>query len=328
MNRNDIARLAGVSSATVSRVVNNHKNVSSEVREKVLQVIDQMNYKPSAIARSLKMTSPRTLVYFAPNIRNPYFSEIYKGINDYARSEGYTTVILDNKTEAGSMDLLTAGKVDGVVIGHKLPDELMEELKNHEIPAVFLNTASHGMDENIHTTIKIDIYEATCKILRYLFSQGHTKIGMLVEHTSINDERYEAYKSMLEQHGLPFDERRIAFFDGLDYSYEQGYRCMEQLLDSGTDVSAVIANNDLIAIGGMRAAFERGFSVPRDFSFVGFDNIPVARYYNPSLTTVKLFEYEQGLAAGKMLLDRIEGREVKSIILDTELILRESVRSL
>ena len=325
ITRNDVAKLAGVSTATVSRVVNNFEHIRPEVREKVLNVIKMLKYEPNIFARNLKTNKTKTIVYLVQSLSNTYFNDIYKGISKISLKYGYVASIYKNQFKENLLEILINNKVDGIILSSPLSKKESLILKESNIPYIYLNTASTHVSEH---SINIDIPKATEHIVDYLYKMGHKNIGLITDKNSMENERIMGYKRALDKHQISFCPSYIKCFKGSEYSYKEGYEVMKKFISEGSDITAIIANNDLIAIGAMRAAYEAKIRVPDDISFVAFDDSIVSNYVIPSLTTVKLFPYQQGEIAAKMLFDLICNNPIEKVQIKTQFIIRESVKDI
>ena len=325
ITRDDVAKIADVSTATVSRVVNNYAHVRPEVRQKVLRVIEMLKYEPNISARNLKTNNTKNIIYLVQSLSNTYFTDIYKGISKISNEYGYVTSIYKNEPKENLLETLMSHKVDGIILSCPLSKKESKLLKESKIPYIYMNTASTNVSEH---SINIDIPKATENAMDYLYKNGHRSIGLITDKNSITNERIIGYKKALDKYKIPFCPSYIKCFKGNEYSYQEGYDVMNKFISEGTKVTAIIGNNDLITIGAMRAAYEAKLMIPDNISFIGFDDSPVSNFTIPSLTTVKLFQFQQGEVASKMLFDLINNTIIDKIQIKTEFIIRESVKDI
>lgn len=326
---NEIAKRAGVSKATVSRVLNNSKPVSEEIKKRVLAVIEDANFKPNQVARSLSLKKSHLIGIIIPDLSNPVFSRIIAGIESYIRSLDYSLLItatdFDIEMKIQHIHILKDKGVDGLIlVTDHGNSEFYEAMLAFEKPIVMI-----GSDSFIEKVpvVRIDNYKAACEATQYLVDLGHEKIGMIrgpLMDPQSGKERYEGFKDTLTKAGL-FEENLIA--EGW-YSFDDGYRGMEMLLSKAQKVSAVFCACDLMAVGAMKYANEQGISVPSELSVLGFDDVEIARMYSPSLTTIKQPFEENGRLAIETLVQMMEDPEhhapFKHQILKHQLVVRES----
>lgn len=327
--RDDIAKLAGVSSATVSRVINHKDNVSDELREKVLAAVRELDYRPNINAKGLKTNKTYRIAYIIPDVTNPYYTEIYKGINEYAFSQGYSTLLFQPTAETW-YETFFNNPVDGLILAIDLSTPLKQLLRTIKIPVVHqtLYKPDNDPKEFKYKTVSHDIESAVLKIIQLLHGAKHTKIALITKKGENHDMLLKSYIKAMKKYNLPYDAHQIVSYESENYNYFPGYESMIRLIKNRPDVTAVIANNDLTAIGAMSAATAYGFCIPRDFSFIGINDSVAARYSNPSLSCVKLYKYQQGNISGRMLLDMIADKEVASVELETEFVLRKSTQGI
>jgi LacI family transcriptional regulator len=330
----DVAKLANVSIATVSRVLNQSKPVSSEVREKVLQAIEELGFNPNPVARSLVMKESLLIGVLIPDISNVFFSVFVRGIEQECFTSRYTTLLcntnVDTERELHYLNLLKDKYVDGVILLTSSPKkEHIDFFDEHAIPVVF---ASHSdVDNGRFTCINIDDYQGCYDATQFLIDSGHRKIAMFSGYLKDYDSglrRYEGYKKALEDNEVPYDENWL--FTG-GYDIQAGYTHAQKLFRLADIPTAICCASDMIAIGAIRAAEEAGLRVPEDISIMGFDDVPIAEAYRPSLTTVQQPICELGIQSAQMLIQQIQDKEnsVKELrILPHKIMVRESCRKL
>lgn len=328
----DIARLAGVSTTTVSRIINNkYDSVGEETKEKVLNLIKELNYKPSSIARSMVTKKTKTIGLILPDISNSFFPNLARGIEDYSISKGYSALLCnsDNNLEKENLyiDTLIEKNVDGIIIttSYTWSEESFKKIRDNGIPLVVLDRINNSNDiYNVYTKSTDGAYSA----IKYLIENNHRKIGCITGplEFEISNLRLEGYKKALKDSGINYAEEYVR---EADFKIELGKKCALDLLRE-TDVTAVFACNDMMAIGVYQACKELKLKIPKDISVVGFDNIDISELVNPPLTTVNQNMYSMGKEAAKMLINIIEDLEVeeKNKELKAELVIRESVNKI
>lgn len=330
----DIARVAGVSKSTVSKVLNNAAGISPKTREKVLKVTEELNYRPSIIAQSLKSKRTKAIGLVLPNIMNPFFLSILKGVEDAAIDNGYIVVFCesDNKKKKESIyfQVFEERWVDGVIFSGVDSDSEEENYIRYQhergIPVVLIDREIEGYFTN---AVMIDNKGAASSATTYLLELGHKRIATIVgpQHIRIFTKRLEGYRLALNKYGVEFDQNLIV---EEDLSVEGGIRASKKLLSKGITFTAVFANNDLMAIGCLKEFQRNGIEVPKNVSVMGFDDIPLGLFVTPSLSTVAQPAYEMGIEAVNLIKKNIEGvSDIESkIILPTRLVLRESTAPL
>lgn len=305
----EVAREAGVSSQTVSRVINNRPDVAPETRQRVQQVINRLGYQPSAIARSLASRRTRTLGLITADFSDYFFTQVIAGSEAEARRQGYFFML--GSTERNLQDepeyirLLTEHRVQGILFARPStePDNRhLLSLLHDGVPVV--TTAYHVPGADL-TVVDVDNVDGAWQATRYLLECGRHQVAMITGPTSWKSvaERAQGYALALEAAEATLDPGLIT--EG-DWSYESGHRAMQKLLARGRSFSALFAQNDQMAIGAIRALREAGRRVPQDVAVVGYDDIPVAEYCDPPLTTIRQPMQEVGRVATRLLIQAIE----------------------
>lgn len=330
----DVASHAGVSVATVSNVVNNTKPVSDDLKVKVQASIKELHYKPNYFAQlTRKQDRAKILGFIIPDIKNPYFSEVIRGAEDSAFEVGYSVLICNSDSDYRKwnqyVDMLWQKGIDGLIItgAWMQPREAHDLLMTKEIPAVLINYSSE--DKNIDV-VGVDRYMGGYKIGEYLYEAGHRNIGLVCGKVPTpSQERYNAVKGCKDY----FNKREIIPLEvSVDdnFTMRMGFHAGQQLLNRKSDLTAVFCENDLLALGVIKAVTTAGFKVPEDISIAGADNIEIGNFISPTLTTIELNRYELGMHAVRLLLERIEDYSLyqRTILLRPEILLRESTRGL
>jgi LacI family transcriptional regulator len=327
VTRNDVARRARVAPSTVSYVINNGpRPVSLEARERVLKAIDDLGYHPSDVARSLRTRRTLTIGLVIPDITNPFYGEMVQAVEEVSLRHGYT-VILGHSSHLPERELryaqvLRSKQVDGVIFLPVTPDlEPVATLTRAGIEVVVLERDVPG-----YPCIVADEHNGGCLATRHLLELGHRKIGCIVlagDSTS-SVARAEGYRTALQEAGISPEQGWIV---ESEYGYVAGETAAHELLKLPERPTAVVAHNDLIAIGAMKAFMEAGLRVPADISVVGFDDIAAASYVQPPLTTVAYPKRQMGRAGIEMLLGLLssqEGMSTGTLKLAVELVVRAS----
>ncbi|MGB9680444.1 MAG: LacI family DNA-binding transcriptional regulator [Thermoanaerobacteraceae bacterium] len=329
----DIAKLANVSITTVSRVINNKtEGVSEETRERILQLVKEYEYQPNAIARGLVTKKTKTLGLIIPDITNPFFPDIARGVEDSAHIYGYNVFLcntddnLDKESEY--INALKEKYVDGIIFtSSSIPkQEHIKELIKTGIPIVIMDRRIES--EDIYGVF-LDNYEGGYIATKHLIDLGHKKIGCITGplYSKSARERLEGYKECLIENGFEYDESVV--FEG-DYKINSGITGSEKLLNLHKKISAIFACNDLMAYGAYKTIRSRGYKIPDDISIVGFDDIQLSQILEPQLTTIRQPAYDMGLTATRMLIKLIEGEKLNRKIINfkPKLIIRQSTGSI
>ncbi len=324
----DIAKRAGVSIATVSYVINGSRSVSPESSARVLDAINQLGYSPNAVARSLRRKRTSTIGLIVPDNANPFFAEIAKGVEDAGFEAGYSVILCNSNAmsdrELAYLRLLQSKRVDGIILAPTTAHlEHIRPVVERNIPMVVFYRDSPNLKLD---TIRIDNHQAGYLATRYFIELGHTEIACIRPASSETPsaQRVDGYKRALEESGLTWRE---ALMPQGNNRIDGGREAAQKLLHSGSPFTAVFACNDAMAIGAMRALREGGRHVPDDVSVIGFDDILLASYSEPPLTTMAQPKYEAGRRAVEFLVERIEGEHEqgpRNVILETTLIVRNS----
>lgn len=322
----DVAAHAGVSTMTVSRVVNDHEDVRDETREKVRASIDALGYRPNIVARGLKAARSHTFGLLVPDITNPYFPEIVRGAEDVAFEAGYTVflnnVIEDTGREARALQAFEDRRVDGVIAcSPRLPEDRLHDLLARHDAAVVVNR--HAPAE-VAGTVRVEHEHGMRLAVEHLVGLGRRRIGVLAgpETSSAGRDRRRGILRTLHEHDMRIPDAR--WIHGPP-TVDGGAVAAARLLDAEGDVDGLLCFNDLVAAGAMRKLRERGYAVPTDVAVIGYDDIAFARMFTPALTTLRVDTYELGVQAMHMLLDRMEGRRrTVGVVLQPELVVRTS----
>ena len=305
----DVAALAGVSVATVSRVLNDSPRVSPEARTRVVEAIDRLDYRPNLLGRNLRRTETRMVLVVLPTIGNPFYARIVQGVEDTAHKEGYNVLLCNTGSDPGRerlyLGMLSQRLADGAILmAPELDVGEMERLcRSHP-----LVQCCEYLEGAAVSHVTIDNRAAARDAVRHLVSLGHLRIGMVScrNHFVSTRNRFEGYKDALAEAGIPFDPESVEYGD---YGFESGRRAAARLLDlpGARRPTALVAISDLMALGAVRAVQEAGLSVPKDIAVVGFDNIVYASMGEPQITTIAQPQYELGRTAMEILLRQLRG---------------------
>lgn len=321
----DVAKHAGVSLGTASKIVNNTGNVNDKMREDVLKAVKELNYIPNVIARSLKTNLTYTIGIIIPEISNTFFSEVISGIQDVFETVGYSVLIynthLDSHAEIKAFQVFNQ-KVDGIIfVSNTINSALMKVLNELTIPLVLISTYAKGF-----ISLNIDNKKAAYTAVDYLCKAGHNKIAVLSgkeEDLNAGYPRMTGYRQAMKDNGLKIPNEYIKIGN---YKFDDGIKHMTELLALRDRPTAIFAASDAMAIGALNTALSKGFRVPEDISIIGFDDIEFASYCYPALTTIQQPRYEMGKDGAYKLNQLIHKTpvEVKNYIFDFEFILRDS----
>ncbi|MGQ4665372.1 LacI family DNA-binding transcriptional regulator [Metabacillus halosaccharovorans] len=326
MKMSDVAKLANVSPATVSRVLSNPDLVSKETREKVMEVINKVNYKPHIVARQFRTKETKIILVVVPDITSAFFSKVLRGIEHVAVQNGYQVILGDteNDTEREQeyINLLLQKQADGMVLLTARQDKTqLEEIAEH-FPMVL---ACEYMDGLNVPTVSIDNISSARKATEHLIQQGHTKIAHITGPINVilSRDRLRGFQQAMMSHDFEIDS---AYIQEGDFTFESGYHQMLKLLALETPPSAVFVFNDEMAMGVIKAVKDSHLSIPEDVAVVGFDNIKMSSVIEPNLTTINQPKYEIGKKAMELLLKLINGESLqkKKFVMKDELIVRES----
>lgn len=326
VNIKQVAELAGVSTATVSRALQQPSKVREETRRKVLAAVEKANFVPNAQARIFRQRLTRTIILLVRDIGNPFYLEIYKGIEEAAGEAGYKVLMGDARNDetrvAAHIDLVRQKHADGIILmTGRFPQELRAR-PSHLPPVVVASETIPGLDL---PTVKVDNVAASRAAVRHLIEAGHREIAHLAGPLpeSLGSERLEGYRQALSEAGIEDRPERVA--EG-DYSIEAGREGVRRLIAGGASFTAIFAASDQMAIGAIAELRLNGLSVPGDVSVIGFDDIIFANAFEPPLTTVRQPRLEMGRAAMALMVDCLNGRPpAHPVELPTELVIRGSV---
>ncbi len=323
MKLDQVARRARVSTATVSRVLNNSGLVKNTTRARVLKAVGELKYSPNLHARSLAGGKSRTIGVIVSNIENPFFLDIYKAVEEGAHSAGYELVMANTDYSSErlvtSVRLMIGRRVAGLAaIVSEMDADLIEELNGNRIPVVFYDV---GAPRPNITNIRVNYQRGMEKLTSYLYSLGHRRVGFVSHHAALGpiNERLRVLLDSAEQYaGLQVETAADAD------SLEGGRRAARALLAARPQLTAIVCVNDLTAVGVLRELRESGLRVPEDVSVTGFDNVSLAQFCHPALTTVHIPRDEIGRTICDRLMPREHAPLEREFVIDPELVVRDS----
>jgi len=328
----DVARLAGVSTSTVSHVINNNRFVRDAIRDKVTTAIDSLNYAPSALARSLKLNQTRTIGMLLTASSNPFYSEVVRGVERSCYERGYSLILCNTDGDAErmnrSMETLLQKRVDGLLLmcteNHRPSQDALSRYPS--VPIVMMDWAPFGAANDV---IQDNALLGGVMATDYLISQGYQRIacitGPLDKTTAV--QRLDGYRQAMKMAGLPV----LPGYEVMgDFEFSSGLPAMEKLLSLPQRPQAVFASNDAMAVGVYQALYKEGLRVPQDIAVIGYDDIHLAQFMTPPLTTIHQPKDSLGELAIDALLHRLKepGAEPQVLVLTPELVVRGSVGSL
>ncbi len=324
----DVAKRAGVSTMTVSRVINNSGYISQETRERVEQAVAELGYVPNALARSLRFKQTKTLALVLTDIANPFFTTIARGVEDTASEHGFSVMFCNTDEsqdeEVEYLNVLLQKQVDGVLLVPACSSpESIAMIQDRGVPVVLLDRRVRGAQVDVvHGDSEGGAYQLT----RHLLELGHRRIALLSgpENVSTAADRVAGYCRALCEAGLQPD-RNLMYH--MQFSQDAGYQMAMQALAQSPQPTALFAGNNFIAIGALRAVHENGLRIPQDISIVVFDDLPASLVMEAFLTVVDQSPYDLGQRATELLLNRLAGEgpeEPQEIVLPVQMTVRQS----
>lgn len=330
----DIAREAGVSPATVSRVLTNRAKVSSAKKDEVLKVIEKYNFRPNTLAKGLAETRSKTIGVLMADVRNPYYASMFVSCEMAARTEGYSVILYnflgDVKLEEELLERLFEQRVDAIILLGGHADELVSNTEYAEAVNNIMATTpvviTGKLDGTQCNTVRINSVKSMELVMEHLFSLKHEKIAVVGGRMDVLStyEKILKYKQCLKGRGLPVDPELIG--DGGGYDFNSGYRQMNEIFEKGLKPTAVIAINDFAAWGVMRSIHEHGLEIPKDITLIGYDDTYMAEAADPKLTSVNYNYEEYGKALVRTAIRLVEGDETvpRVHMIEPSLVVRDS----
>ena len=332
----DIARIAGVSHSTVSRALRDSPLISMDVRERIQQLAGEMGYTPNAVAQSLQTRRTSTIGLVVTSIADPFLSDVVKGVEEVARSADFSVFLSashnDPDQEMAIIETFHRRRVDGIITtSSRITNEYRKRLNHIRVPTVLINGQGESADALLHW-VSLDDRTGAQLAVEHLLQLGHRCIGYLgiSSRPRSNQQRLQGYWNTLAAAGIPHQENWMVIAGATEASYEEdvawGQAALPTLLDAG--ITAVFCYNDMVAIGVLRACQERGIAVPEQLSVIGFDDIKMASYVTPPLTTIHQPKVELGRLAAQVLLDLLKNQPGRNHTLSPVLTLRASTAPL
>ena len=324
----DVARQAQVSTATVSRVLNGRTTVDAAMAARVQQAMRDLDYRPNAVARNLRLNQTSLWAVIISDIGNPFFTSMVRGVEDVAQSAGFSVVLCnsdeDPQKESQYVAAALAERMAGVIISTSGRPNVINSLVDARLPVVAIDRQLRGANLD---TVLVDNLHGAELATSHLIEGGYRRIACITGPRRISTaaQRLRGYQRALRSHGRPETTNLVRF---ADFREEGGYRAMASLLKESEPPDAVFATNNLMTVGAVECLVDRGVNVPGQVGVVGFDDIPWAHLVRPSLSTVSQPTYDLGRAAAVLLAERIAnpGRPPSTVTLHTGLQVRESSR--
>ncbi len=326
----DVARLAEVSISTVSRVINDSKPVSPEVRKRVLKVIEETGYKPNDVARSLVTRRSYLIGVIVNNLAQSYVADIVRGIEEIGKMYGYDILLCSSysskETQDKYLQLLDRKQAEGLfLVGSKFDDEIVELAKKLNKPCIYFTRDVH---ENMNY-ISIDCNAAIYEMMNYLIKEGHKKIvyaSDFEDRTTVENDKISGYNKAIEDNDLQFSKVYVVEGNKHNKAYELG----KSILNEAKEFTAVVCSNDEIAIGILDSFIDNGIKVPDDVSVVGFGSIREGKFVRPELTTIGEPYYDVGAVGMRMLIKMIKGDKTQQGFMELPFVLekRKSVKTI
>ncbi|CAI2586903.1 Catabolite control protein A [Apilactobacillus kunkeei] len=324
----DVARESGVSMATVSRVLNGNSNVRQATKEKVLKVIDDLDYRPNAVARGLASKKTTTVGVIIPDVTDGYFSSLARGIDDIATMYKYNIILANSDDnldkEASVLNTLLSKQVDGIIfMGNEINDDLRADFKRSDCPIVLAGSVDIN---NSVPSVNIDYADAVKNETERLIKNGNSRIAFASGSMKqdVNKEyRLKGYVSALENNGIKFDEKLVFETKG---TYEDGYDLAERIIND--KITAAVATNDELAAGILNGMTDRGVSVPQDFELFTSNNTKLAKMMRPQLSSITQPLYDIGAVAMRLLTKIMNKEEIDNryVVLGYEIVERDSTK--
>jgi DNA-binding LacI/PurR family transcriptional regulator len=324
----DVARKAGVSKATVSRVLNNTAVVNKDTRKRVLEAIESLSYTPSFLAKGMRRKKTSTFGVIIPDFRNPYYSELLKSIEEEARKHEYIALICTGEMNADRereyIHYLLSRQVEGLVLCcyvSIMENETFIQNLAKRVPIIVMDQPSFGLPVS---SAYADGYKGFGKLLTYLIEKGHKRIGMIrsLHRYPCSESRFLGYRDTMENHGIDLDTDLI---EESEFTAAGGYEAAKRML-SRSKPTAIIGVNDLLAIGVLKYILEKGYVVPGEIAIAGHDNIALSSLVSPQLTTVNIPVDQIAEEAISQLIRKIQNPRSRNsdIVIDTQLVIRQS----
>lgn len=325
----DVAKIAGVSKATVSRVLNGTAPVNEKTKKKIETVMNELDYAPSLLAQSMRSKKTRTIGIVIPDYANPFYSYLFEVIERKISEHGYMALICPTHEDAAAeimyIKMLVSRQIDGIIFftynGEKKNMKFLEEL-SRKVPCIFMDPVNSDLSVSQVIT---DGFKGVKEAVEYLLKKGYKRIGCIKgpSRFAVTIERVNGYKAALKEQNIPIEDKLI--YEG-DFHMESGFKAGEYFLNLAQRPDGIVAVTDVMAIGALKYFQYAGVNVPQQIGVVGFDNISLCTLVNPPLTTISQPFNELGDEAVKLLMKKIKNPRSrnKQIVLDGKLIIRRS----
>ncbi len=325
----DVAKKANVSVATVSRVINKLPGYTQKTGKKVLQTINELGYYPNELARSLVGKRIDTIGVLMPDLSSMVASEILKGIEDAAHKNNHSIVICNTDSNGirtiKYLKILRNKQIDGIlIVSEKLKKKYIDMIDDMNMQVVLI---SSYYNKNL-TYIKVDDEKAAYDATNYLIKNGHTNIGMIAgtkDDTIAGTPRVNGFLKAISDNNLIFKKNNLIYGD---FSFDSGKECFMKLIKRSPDITAIFCASDEMAVGAITVAFDLGIKIPEQISLIGYDNTKLSQMVNPSLTTISQSFYAMGYQGLNMLIDKINGMDIKSETMQHKIIERKTVKNI
>jgi LacI family transcriptional regulator len=327
----DVAKKANVSISTVSRVINDSKPVSDDIKMRVVKVIEELGYKPNPVARSLVTKKSRLIGVIIPDISDPYIAELLNAIEEVAKTYDYDIILCNSygshESEEHYLNLLKTKQVEGMIfLTYKLRKFHKEFFDTSKMPVVMINRDATQLNLS---SVSINHFDAMYEMTTKLFNDGHKKVALIrngKESDVFGPNHFDGFQKAHETHKVDFDPESV--YEGA-FSLEKSYEVTKKIIE-GDLPTAIIATTDSMAIGAINCLVDNGYNVPGDVSVCGFYDTKLAQLYRPQLTTIHQPIYDIGAVAIRLLIKQISGdeKEKKHFYLPHDLIVRDSTKSL
>ncbi|WP_100009999.1 LacI family DNA-binding transcriptional regulator [Lentibacillus sediminis] len=322
----DVAKVAGVAISTASYALNNSTKISQATKKKVEEAAKSLNYQKNGFASDLKRTKTNTIALVLSDLSGPFYSELIQGVQDITSANGYDLIACSSigGPQSTAVRFLKEKRVDGaIILAHNISDEITLESARKDFPLVVLDRT---LENEFVYHVEADNVQGAYTATEHLIQHGHEDIayvsGPAISHDSIR--RFQGYQDALKAHGIPYQSKWK--FSG-DFTKKGGYRATKLMIAQRDLPEGIFYANDEMAIGGLQAFQENGIDVPGDISIIGYDDIELAEYVNPPLTTIKQPKYDTGALSVHLIFQLLAGEKVNHHYkLPTELVTRQSVK--
>ena len=321
----NVADAAGVSTATVSRVLANKPHVRPEVKERVMEVVRKLNYQPNRVAQSLRSNTSKIIALIVADIENPFFQKVSRAVDDAAQELGYNVIVCntdeDPEKEEKCLELLRVGNLAGAILAPTLEGlENFNDIYSLGTPVVMIDRHASNYDVD---NVLIDNVSSAHQIVTHLIEHGYRRLAGVFGSSTTGRERHDGFLKALKDHGLKPLKDLIKFTYARE---EDGFKVAMKLLKMRDRPDAILTSNSLLAAGILLAIRKSGLAVPGDIAFASFDDTTWAKLIEPSLTVIEQPTYEIGRTAAELLIKRIQDptRSNREVVLKTKLIVRQS----